>query len=175
MSLPVDWDDPGGGRFGLAVARRTAKDPRPGMDRFSDELQRRFDIVSFDPRGVGGSNPLVCSTSVLGQMPPLLIADGAAFDAMRRYNDRLRADCRERTGPVYDHLSARDTARDLDALRAALGEPTLTFHGSSYGTLLGQQYAETFRGGSCWRTRCTIRPPGTTGPAVSPASSATAA
>jgi pimeloyl-ACP methyl ester carboxylesterase len=168
LSLPVDWDHPGGERFGLAVARRTASDPaarvgslvfgpggpgdsgveriRTGIDRFSDELRRRFDIVSFDPRGVGGSNPLVCSTSVLGRMPPLLIRNAAEFDAMRRYNDALRADCRERTGPLYDHLSARDTARDLEALRAALGEPRLTFHGSSYGTLLGQQYAELYPG-----------------------------
>lgn len=63
-----------------------------------------------------------------------------------RYNDRLRDDCRddcrERTGPVYDHADSLSTVRDLDAIRIALGEKRLTFHGSSYGTLAGEQYAE---------------------------------
>ncbi|MCZ9343057.1 alpha/beta hydrolase, partial [Streptomyces sp. TRM76130] len=70
--------------------------------------------------------------------------DQADFEATLAYNARLRADCRARTGPVFDHLDTAQTVRDLDALRAALGERTLTFHGSSYGTLLGAQYAETY-------------------------------
>ncbi|MEV4655100.1 alpha/beta hydrolase [Micromonospora sp. NPDC049301] len=165
LSLPIDWRRPRGERFDLALARRTATDPSArtgtlvfgpggpgdsgvdrvvtGSSRFSAELRRRFDIVSFDPRGVGRSHPVVCSTDLLARQPQLLV-DQAQFDATLAGNALLRADCRARTGPLYDHVDTTSAARDLDAVRAALGERRLTFHGSSYGTLLGQRYAELF-------------------------------
>ncbi|MFC8142838.1 alpha/beta hydrolase [Streptomyces paradoxus] len=166
LSVPVDWAYPGGPRIELAVARRKAADPGarvgalvfgpggPGdsgvrmvvdrVSRFSPEVRRRFDIVSFDPRGVGGSNPVTCSGDLLAQRPSPELKSQADFDATMAYNRRLHADCRARTGPVFDHLDTAQTVRDVDALRAALGERKLTFHGSSYGTLLGAQYAETY-------------------------------
>ncbi|MFJ8636680.1 alpha/beta hydrolase [Streptomyces sp. NPDC093568] len=166
LSVPVDWAHPGGPRLDLAVARRKATDPGarvgsmvfgpggPGdsgvdmvvgrISRFSPEVRRRFDIVSFDPRGVGRSNPVTCSDDLLAERPSPELTSQADFDATMAYNRRLRADCRARTGPVFDHLDTAQTVRDLDALRAALGERKLTFHGSSYGTLLGAQYAETY-------------------------------
>ncbi|MDN3262174.1 alpha/beta hydrolase [Streptomyces sp. CSDS2] len=166
LSVPVDWTDPGGPRLDLAVARRKATDPGarvgsmvfgpggPGdsgvrmvvdrISRFSPEIRRRFDIVSFDPRGVGGSNPVTCSGALLAERPSPELTNQADFDATMAYNRRLRADCRARTGEVFDHLDTAQTVRDVDALRAALGERKLTFHGSSYGTLLGAQYAETY-------------------------------
>ncbi|MDO3701452.1 alpha/beta hydrolase [Micromonospora sp. C28SCA-DRY-2] len=164
LSLPVDWDRPDGDRFDLHLARRTATDPTarlgslvfgpggPGdsgvhriiaNDRFSDDLRRRFDIVSFDPRGIGRSNPVLCSARLLARQPQV-IADQAQFAATLAGNEALRADCRERTGPLFDHVDTGSAVRDLDAIRAALGERRLTFHGSSYGTLLGAQYAEQF-------------------------------
>jgi pimeloyl-ACP methyl ester carboxylesterase len=168
LSVPVDWDHPAGPRFNLAVARRTATDPTArvgslifgpggpgdsgvdrivnGISRFDDELQRRFDIVSFDPRGVGGSNPVVCSADLLARQPSPVITSRSEYDATLAYNRRLAADCRTHTGPVYDHVDTASTVKDLDAIRAALGESTLTFHGSSYGTLLGEQYAEAYPG-----------------------------
>ncbi|MET8229775.1 alpha/beta hydrolase [Micromonospora sp. NPDC005298] len=164
LSLPVDWDRPRGERFDLALARRVA-DPAVrqgslvfgpggpgdsgvdrvvnGISRFSADLRRRFDIVSFDPRGTGGSHPVVCSRDLLARQPQLL-TDQAQFDATLAGNALLRADCRARTGPLYDHVDTTSAARDLDAVRAALGERRLTFHGSSYGTLLGERYAELF-------------------------------
>jgi pimeloyl-ACP methyl ester carboxylesterase len=166
LSVPVDRAHPDGPGLDLAVARRKATDPGarigsmvfgpggPGdsgvemvvdrISRFSPEVRRRFDIVSFDPRGVGGSNPVTCSSDLLAQRPSPELKSQADFDATLAYNRRLRADCRARTGPVFDHLDTAQTVRDLDALRAALGERRLTFHGSSYGTLLGAQYAETY-------------------------------
>ncbi|MDH6612690.1 pimeloyl-ACP methyl ester carboxylesterase [Streptomyces sp. SAI-208] len=166
LSVPVDWARPKGPRLDLAVGRRKATDPDarvgsmvfgpggPGdsgvqmvvrnVSRFSPEVRRRFDIVSFDPRGVGASNPVTCSTALLAERPSPVLRSQADFDATMAYNKRLRADCRARTGPVFDHLDTAQTVRDLDALRAALGERKLTFHGSSYGTLLGAQYAETY-------------------------------
>ncbi|WP_184565052.1 alpha/beta hydrolase [Streptomyces paradoxus] len=166
LSVPVDWAHPDGPTLELAVARRKATDPGarvgsmvfgpggPGdsgvrmvvdrVSRFSPEVRRRFDIVSFDPRGVGDSNPVTCSGDLLAQRPSPVLKSQADFDATMAYNKRLRADCRARTGPVFDHLDTAQTVRDVDALRAALGERKLTFHGSSYGTLLGAQYAETY-------------------------------
>ncbi|MEU0386609.1 alpha/beta hydrolase [Streptomyces chartreusis] len=166
LSVPVDWAHPDGPRLDLAVARREATDPGArvgsmvfgpggpgdsgvervvdGISRFSPEVRRRFDIVSFDPRGVGGSNPVTCPGDLLAERPSPDLKSQADFDATMAYNRRLRADCRARTGPVFDHLDTAQTVRDLDALRAALGERELTFHGSSYGTLLGAQYAETY-------------------------------
>ncbi|MET7672305.1 alpha/beta hydrolase [Micromonospora luteifusca] len=165
LSLPVDWNQPRGERFDLALARRVATDPAArkgalvfgpggpgdsgvdrvvnGSSRFSADLRRRFDIVSFDPRGTGGSHPVVCSRDLLARQPQL-IADQAQFDATLAGNALLRADCRARTGALYDHVDTTSGARDLDAVRAALGERQLTFHGSSYGTLLGQRYAELY-------------------------------
>ncbi|MEU9624690.1 alpha/beta hydrolase [Streptomyces sp. NPDC048155] len=164
LTVPIDWAHPDGPTFGLSVARRHATDPGArvgsmvfgpggpgdsgvvrvvsGISRFSPEIRRRFDIVSFDPRGVGRSNPVTCSNDLLAQRPSPELASQADFDATLAYNKRLRADCRARTGPVFDHLDTAQTVQDLDALRAALGEAELTFHGSSYGTLLGAEYAE---------------------------------
>lgn len=166
LQVPVDWARPGGPTFGLALARRTAKNQdarvgslvfgpggpgdsgvsriKTGMSRFSENLQNRFDIVSFDPRGVGRSNPVKCSAALLAKQPSPLISSQAEFTRTLKYNQQLAKDCRHNTGPVYDHVDTLQTVHDLDAIRRALGESQLTFHGSSYGTLLGQQYAEVF-------------------------------
>ena len=166
LQLPIDWDDPAAGTFGFRVARRIATDPSArigtlvfgpggpgdsgvqristGQSRFSAELRRRFDIVSFDPRGVGASNPVKCPTDPeLPSAPPVLTSQ-ADFDQALDDNRKLWDACRELTGPLFDHADSASTVRDLDALRAALGERTLTFHGSSYGTLLGELYAEQY-------------------------------
>ncbi|WP_305784705.1 alpha/beta hydrolase [Symbioplanes lichenis] len=164
LTLPVDWDHPDGPTFGFAIARHRA-DPAaregtlvfgpggPGdsgvsrlttaknIDRFSPELLRRFDIVSFDPRGVGGSQVMPCPTGVSP-----VVTSQAEFTALRDANRAAWADCRDTYGELWDHADTAGTVRDLDALRAALGESRLTFHGSSYGTLLGEQYAERYPG-----------------------------
>ncbi|GAA2646039.1 alpha/beta hydrolase [Nonomuraea recticatena] len=166
LAVPIDWSKPDGPTIDLAVARRKATDPAarvgslvinpggpggsgveaaygaPGF--FTEELQRRFDIVGFDPRGVGRSHPVVCSASVYNQMPPAVMTSQADFDRWTAYAKRLRQDCRARTGPLYDHVDSTNVARDMDALRAALGEEKLTYYGISYGTLIGQMYAELF-------------------------------
>ncbi|MFE0172231.1 alpha/beta hydrolase [Streptomyces sp. NPDC059002] len=169
LPVPVDWSKPDGERFGLQLARRKATDSDarvgsmvfgpggPGdsgvrrivdkgnMRRFSDRLRSRFDIVSFDPRGVGISNPIRCTQDRLGSRPPTVIKSQADFDAMVKYNRDLREDCRKNTQKgLFDHVDTLSMVKDLDAIRAALGEHSLTFHGSSYGTLLGEQYAEQY-------------------------------
>lgn len=167
LTVPIDWADPRGATVDLALVRRKATDPasrtgslvlNPGgpggpgaqvvLDKsypFSDEITRRFDIVGFDPRRVGASHPVVCTTGLLAQMPDVLqVRSEADFSALLDYNRRLREDCRARTGPLFDHVDTLSVVRDLDALRAALGEDKLTYYGVSYGTLIGQLYAERF-------------------------------
>ncbi|MGW5680526.1 alpha/beta fold hydrolase [Nonomuraea sp. NPDC003754] len=166
LAVPIDWSDPGGPTIDLAIARRKATDPAarigsllvnpggpggsgveaaygaPGF--FTEEIQRRFDIVGFDPRGVGRSHPVVCSAALYNQMPYPVMASQADFDTWKAYTRKLHKDCRARTGPLYDHVDSVDVARDMDAVRAALGEEKLTYYGLSYGTLIGQMYAELF-------------------------------
>lgn len=166
LRVPIDWNQPGGPEVELALARRPATDPaaRVGMlfvmpggpggsgvdfvrtapGYFSAELRSRFDLVGFDPRGVARSHPVVCSAELVEQLPSPLVTSEAEFDAMLAINARLGADCRARTGPLFDHVDTLSVIRDLDALRAALGEDQLSYYGRSYGTLIGQQYAEAF-------------------------------
>src|SRR5690606_11889323 len=114
---------------------------------FSPELTSRFDVVGFDPRGVGRSHPILCSFELAAQAPDPLEIDGPAeFAALLAYDERYRQDCRARTGPLFDHVDTGSVVRDLDAIRAALGERKLTYYGVSYGTLIGQLYAERYPG-----------------------------
>ncbi|MGI5270930.1 alpha/beta hydrolase [Nonomuraea sp. CA-218870] len=166
LTVPVDWDRPNGPSFELAVARRKAAGPGArigslvinpggpggsGVDSviqeygFTPELTGRFDVVGFDPRGVRRSHPVLCSRELARRAPgPLEIGDQADFAALLAHNERYRQDCRARTGPLFDHVDTGSVVRDLDALREALGDRQLTFYGKSYGTLIGQLYAERF-------------------------------
>ncbi|MEU4516820.1 alpha/beta hydrolase [Nonomuraea wenchangensis] len=168
LKVPIDWDTPGGAAIDLAVARRKATGPASrigslvvnpggpggsgvdfvvhGSGYFSAELRGRFDLVGFDPRGVGRSHPVRCSAALVRERPHPLIGSQADMDAWVSYNRRLREDCRARTGPLYDRVSSLDVARDVEALRAALGDDKLTYYGVSHGTLIGQAYAERFPG-----------------------------
>jgi pimeloyl-ACP methyl ester carboxylesterase len=164
LRLPVDWANPGGPTFDLVVARRPARraDQRVGTlvfgpggpgdsgverirrgNRFSPEILDRFDTVSFDPRGVARSGAPRCSPDPTVPKPPMLLTGQGDFDATIAYN-RARWDACRVTTPVFDFADTRSSVHDLDALRRALGESKLTFHGSSYGTLLGIQYAERY-------------------------------
>lgn len=164
LRLPVDWSRPHGPTFEFSVARRPAREQAQrvgtlvfgpggpsdsGVDkirkgvRFSEELLDRFDVVSFDPRTVARSAAPDCSPHPTLPKPPVPLGSQADFDAMVAYNQAFWERCRPTT-PVFDHADTLSTVRDLEALRRALGERQISFHGSSYGTLLGQQYAERY-------------------------------
>ncbi|WP_250007506.1 alpha/beta hydrolase [Actinoplanes sp. M2I2] len=165
LTLPVDWARPDGPTFELALAKRSAANPadrigtlmfhpggpgRSGVDAvfderyFNPEVLRRFDVVGFDPRGVGRSNPVLCSADLLARRPHPVPATRAAYDSLVSYNRALYEDCRKHTGPLAGHLDSVSVAHDVDAVRAALGEETISFYGVSYGTLTGQAYAENY-------------------------------
>jgi pimeloyl-ACP methyl ester carboxylesterase len=165
LPVPVDWDRPHGPTIDLALARRRATDSADRIgslvvnfggpaqssvddiiagDYFSDELTRRFDIVGFDARGVGRSHPVRCSRDLVDQAPPWLPTSQTDFNRLVAYNQRLRDDCRKHTGVLFDHVDTVSGVHDLEAIRIALGESELTYYGLSYGTLLGQQYAERY-------------------------------
>ncbi|MEU5265233.1 alpha/beta hydrolase [Amycolatopsis sp. NPDC021455] len=164
LRVPLEWNRPWGPAIDLALARHRATDPAhrigvlmidaggPGSSdaefalaaghKFSPEILARFDIVGLDLRGTGRSSFIECDDSVAP--PSDEPANRAEFDALRQYSRQAIADCRARNQPVFDHADTAVNARDLDAVRRALGEDKLSVLGISYGTLLGQQYAEQY-------------------------------
>ncbi|RSM35353.1 alpha/beta hydrolase [Amycolatopsis balhimycina DSM 5908] len=164
LRVPLDWDRPWGPALDLAVARHRATDPAhrlgvlmidgggPGSSGaefalasshvFSPEILARFDIVGLDLRGTGRSAFIECDDTITP--PSDEPTDRAEFEALRQYSRQAIADCRARNQPVFDHADTGVNARDMDAVRRALGEDKISFLGVSYGTLLGQQYAERY-------------------------------
>ncbi|MCE5288088.1 MAG: alpha/beta hydrolase [Nocardiaceae bacterium] len=164
LKVPLDWATPDGETISLAIGRQRATGERrgsmvilpggPGVSGFDilrangipwlmpENFRRNFDIVSFDPRGIGASVPTVkCPVDPSSIAQP---RSQAEFDALVQQNKTYFAGCRKDTGPLMDHLDSVSTARDIDAIRIALGEPKLTSYGGSYGTMYGATYLETF-------------------------------
>ncbi|MEV6134760.1 alpha/beta hydrolase [Nocardia sp. NPDC051990] len=165
MSVPIDWSRPEGASIDVAVVRDQADEPAhkvgtlislaggPGTsgvdeimrgDKFSAELRARFDIVGFDPRGVRRSHPLQCDAGLAMTRPGMVPDTGAKLDEVRSYTRKLADTCRRYTGPLIDHLDSMSVARDIEAIRAALGVDQISVYSRSYGTLAAQAYAESF-------------------------------
>ncbi len=137
-SLVVNPGGPGASGVEFAAA---------GSSQFGSTLTTYYDIVGFDPRGVGKSATLDCATTE--QLDALFSYDPSPDDAAERAEiDRRIAvvgqGCVSRSGDVVRHISTKEAARDMDVLRAALGQVKLDYLGSSYGTFLGATYAEAF-------------------------------
>ncbi|WP_086786873.1 alpha/beta fold hydrolase, partial [Streptomyces caniscabiei] len=166
VTVPLDYSRPGAGTLDLALARyRATGDSRgslllnfggpggPGVPELAYggedfmDLTKGYDVVTFDPRGVGRSSPVSCGE---GTDEALEATDGGEdTDDPEIALDRLRraaAECRENSGPVLPHIGTLDAARDLDVMRAALGDKKLNYLGFSYGTRLGAVYAAQFPG-----------------------------
>lgn len=166
LELPVDYAKPNGEKFQLAVSRRKANDQAGrigamvinpggpggsgvnfsfGADRyFSKEIVDKFDVIGFDPRGVARTAPIKCSADLLAKSPSDYPKTAAEFDKLVAFNKELRADCRQQTGAIFDHASTAEVAQDIDSIRRALGEKKINYYGVSYGTIMGQHYAERF-------------------------------
>jgi pimeloyl-ACP methyl ester carboxylesterase len=170
VPAPLDYDDPLGAQIGVSVIRLPAGDPgrrigsllvNPGGPGGSGvdvvravatflplELRARFDIVGFDPRGTNRSTPLRCFDTfdqAIAVLPTIPYPDTPAEEQARQVSDDLLATaCAGHGGDIRDHMSSADAARDMDLLRRALGDDALTYLGFSYGSVLGQNYANLF-------------------------------
>ena len=137
-SLVVNPGGPGGSGVELAVYLSQA---------LPADILVRFDIVGFDPRGVGRSDPVKCFADAdldasFGYDPdPQSQAD---FDAYVALNKKMATGCQAKYGDTLRLFSTEQAARDVDAIRGAVGDKKLTYLGFSYGTLLGATYAQLF-------------------------------
>ncbi len=169
LTVPLDYDRPDGTTLTLSVLSVPATDDDqrigslvvnpggPGASgveyaaaaetRFGAEVRAAYDVVGFDPRGVGQSTPVSCLAD--DRLDAMIAADpdpetkGEAREGLRMVRELGRG-CLERSGALARHLSTEEAARDIDVLRSALGEEHLAWFGASYGTLLGATYADLF-------------------------------
>lgn len=174
VGAPLDWDDPESETISLALVKKPATGtklgtlfvnpggPGSGGGQFvrdgveiaaSPALRASYDIVGWDPRGVGNSSAVFCYTDA--ELDEMLFGDpredadlvvgsdewiAEARDDARDFGE----DCLEGTGDLLGHVDTRSTARDLDLLRHLSGDEKLNYLGYSYGTFIGTVYAEMF-------------------------------
>ncbi|MGA5129964.1 alpha/beta hydrolase [Streptomyces olivoreticuli] len=166
VTVPLDYADPGGRTITVAISRLKATDTRhrvgpllanfggpgglgldgpPVVRKSMKGVGARYDIIGMDPRFVGRSTPLDCHWPV-GHSIFSAGPDRAGFDRQVALHKDLAAKCRATNASVLPYVSTRNTARDMDVIRAALGARKLSYLGYSYGTYLGTVYTQMFPG-----------------------------
>jgi pimeloyl-ACP methyl ester carboxylesterase len=168
LKAPVDWDAPTGDQIELAVSRHKATGESmgsllinpggPGGSGFdfaqgffpSQGVYANYDIIGFDPRGVGRSTPIICFTDdadrdemIYGTYDAPYGSDGWQAELADRQKAWVDA-CAANTGDLLAHIDSTSVARDMDMMRAVLGDDKLNYLGYSFGTYLGTVYAELF-------------------------------
>jgi pimeloyl-ACP methyl ester carboxylesterase len=171
VQVPLDYDTPNGATISLAVVRLPAANPAArigslflnpggpggsgvnftvfaGPFLYTDEVRAKFDLVGFDPRGIARSTGLRCFGTDKQWAPyftPFTFPSTPAEEQIWINADLyLDSSCAQRGGQIAEHMSTANVARDLDMLRQAVGDAKLTYAGYSYGTMIGQTYANMF-------------------------------
>ena len=173
LTVPLDYANPNGRTIKVGLLRHPASDPAQrigslvinpggpggsGMSTaasladtiMSNDVGRRFDLVGFDPRGVGASEPqIVCRNATERDRERLMNLNvDTSPDGVAKTESQEKADdegCVKGTGKdVLANIGTREVVRDMDVMRSALGDEKLTYLGYSYGTRIGTSYAEAF-------------------------------
>jgi len=173
-AAPLDWDDPEGERIALALVKQPATDGdaqgtlfvnpggpgASGVDHIAqgidyavgEPLQRAYDVIGWDPRGVGQSSAVVClddagmDDHLYGPSDTDDLEPGTQewVDAAIAENREFGNTCLDRTGPLLGHVDTGSTVQDLEMLRQIVGDPRLNYLGYSYGTYIGARYADAY-------------------------------
>jgi pimeloyl-ACP methyl ester carboxylesterase len=169
--VPLNYRDPRGATISIAVISHRATRPgsslgwlffggggpqaqiTPFLSTYPSlpaQWRERYNVITFDPRGMGYSTQIRCYPSeaaektALGNLAAGFPVGKAQEDAYERAYAKLDARCARDAGPLLEHDSSADTARDMNLLREAVGDPVLNYYGASYDTLLGAIYANLF-------------------------------
>ncbi|MCX5380580.1 alpha/beta hydrolase [Streptomyces sp. NBC_00091] len=171
LPVPLDYDDPAGPQISVAVSRIRSDRPQArrgtlvvipggpggsGVQRLTqkgaalqEQLAGAYDLVAFDPRGVGGSTTASCGLAPEDRYLTTLRSwpgpDGDIGENLAR-SQRVAEACARNGGPVLRSFTTANEVRDMDRLRMALGEAKLSAWGVSYGTYVGAVYAQTYPG-----------------------------
>ncbi|MEU6670337.1 alpha/beta hydrolase [Streptomyces sp. NPDC046727] len=166
VTVPLDYARPEGRTITVALSRIRGTDTAhrvgalllnsggPGGPTIGDppwvrsamkDVAARYDVIGVDPRFVGRSTPLDCAWPT-GSMIRGAGTGRAGFDRMVAFSADLARRCRTHAGDLLPYATTRNTARDMDVIRAALGERRISYLGYSYGSYLGQVYATMFPG-----------------------------
>jgi pimeloyl-ACP methyl ester carboxylesterase len=167
VMVPLDYSHPSGATIKIALVRKPATDPAKrigsllinwggpgdsGIDSLRGDtsltkLNSRFDLIGFDPRGIGQSAPVHCLTApqedAINALDPVLDDPQEKQAAVTAYQG-LAAGCQKLSAAELPFLDTASAARDMDVIRTALGDAKLTYLGFSYGTFLGETYAHLF-------------------------------
>lgn len=171
LTVPLNYDNPASGTMELTVTRRPADRPQqrigvlvtnpggPGVPAaytvplfaqiVGRDVRARFDIIGINPRGTGDDKMAVCFGKPGEEQPSVDFVfpmNDAQVKAQLAYDAASIALCKADTenNRILRHMSTGDSARDIDAVRAALGEKTINYYGVSYGTQLGNTYSQLF-------------------------------
>lgn len=168
MSAPLDYARPSGTKITLAFSRLPAADPakrrgvlllNPGSQGDSQlalplqllalglpqAVRDAYDLIAFDPRGAGNSTRVTCNLPVTFMIPPAYAVTDAGVDTQAAVARQNAQGCAAApSAPLLPHITVRNVARDLDGIRAALGERRISFLGYSFGAFLGATYATMY-------------------------------
>ena len=163
MKVPLDWEHPGKASLDIALTRKPSANPskgplffnpggpgvsaRPTIQGLPVDVIPGYDLVGWDPRGVGESTHMECGTTE--QTNAAFLADNTPDDETEEQAKQegwkaFARQCRDASGELLDHVSTIENVRDLDLLRHLLGAEKLNYLGWSYGTFVGATYAELF-------------------------------